>query len=294
MPDEETAAERKARVLARMAGLQVDEPQKAAPPAKPALPPAKIARSGPLKILFLHGNGGCIDFVPMMTAPMAKGLGGAAIDAVQGFMQMDKKMIETTKGLSNDLREMGLAGDIDLYTWYEFTPTTVEGPPGITVEHNLPKDLAVVDACVDKICAHIVKKGGVDGIVGFSQGGSVAMALCDSRVAALNAQCARKLSFLGVFGGTLVRYVSLQEAGRSNPFEIVPANIEPGACGLAQPLRVFFCSGTEDDNSKPSHLEVLRNAWASAGATVEVTSWKGGHRMPTDNDPCYRVMNEFI
>jgi len=35
-------------------------------------------------------------------------------------------------------------------------------------------------------------------------------------------------------------------------------------------------------------------AAAGAGATVKVMSWKGGHKMPPDNDPCFKMINDFI
>ena len=88
---------------------------------------------------------------------------------------------------------------------------------------------------------------------------------------------------------------ALRAGSVSSASLVVPAaNIEPSACGLAQPLRVCLCSGTEDENSTPKHLDVLRKTWEDAGATVKVMSWKGGHKMPPDNDPCFKMINEFI
>ena len=152
----------------------------------------------------------------------------------------------------------------------------------------MPVTQAAFDKCIDQVCEHIVSKGGYDGILGFSQGFNVTMAVAE-RIAAVNEKCTKKVTFLAGFGVALTTYASRDVHGISDPYVVPPA-----AHTDLGPLKVFLCTGNKDPHSGETRRDKLATMWAAAGAVVKKHTNSGGHRLPAAGDLAYAELDAFI
>ena len=129
--------------------------------------------------------------------------------------------------------------------------------------------------------------GGFDGIVGFSQGFTLAMALAE-KLEEINAKCPRKITFIAGFGMTLTHYIARELDGVKDPFTVPPVAKTP-----LGPLKVFLCVGTEDEFTGPKRMEHVRRIWAKAGAKTVSTTFQGGHKMPHSGHKAYKELEEI-
>jgi len=111
---------------------------------------------------------------------------------------------------------------------------------------------------------HIESIGGVDGLVGFSQGGELAYLLLES-MSRLNHTCQNKLKFIATFGSE----DTFKNHGKKCP-------------KLPPKLHFFVCYGDQDDDAVhdgPTTAKALKDA----GGNVTVKKITGhGHNMPKD------------
>jgi len=73
---------------------------------------------GKPKILFLHGNGGSKMIADMQVGPVASAL-NADFECPEGPRRLTKADIDGNDGIDGEMREMALAGDIELFAWFE-------------------------------------------------------------------------------------------------------------------------------------------------------------------------------
>jgi hypothetical protein len=178
-----------------------------------------------------------------------------------------------------------MAGDIEMFTYY---PTVKKVDPPGTPPMNFPKSYQSVEEGREKIVQHIISIGGVDGIVGFSQGASMAI-LSAEQHERINSACpARPLKWVALFG--------------SGPTVFRSRGREMDA-GVAAGLRVFLCTGDADKTAAHSSAEgapkgeSLRQMTARlkhGGATVYAEAWEGTHRMPPAKHKVYTALKGFL
>jgi predicted esterase len=263
---------------------------------EPPRPPLqRLPRKGPLQLLFLHGNGDNAMLSQSFIAPaIVKAVtGGAKVDCPSGDVKWTKEDIESKDTISAELKEMALSGDVELFGWYrnkprEYVDTVTDPGHPLKGNINVPTSRDEVQQAVDKVAKHIVSKGGFDGIVGFSQGFTMAMALAE-QLEQINAKCARKITFIAGFGMTLTHYIARELEGASKPFVVPPCAQTP-----LGPLKVFLCSGTEDVHAGPKRMERVRRIWASAGAYTASHTFQGGHKMPHSGHKVFTELDGFI
>ena len=69
--------------------------------------PVKMKRDGPLKLLFLHGNGGSESLGKLQCAPIAKAMtGGATLHCLEGPRKLTHKDIDGHPGLDGEMKSM--------------------------------------------------------------------------------------------------------------------------------------------------------------------------------------------
>ena len=77
-------------------------------------------------------------------------------------------------------------------------PSSPSAGSPFSYQVNMPTDPAQYPRARSKMREHVIKQGGYDGIIGFSQGFSLAMDLAED-LEAINAACATKISFIGAW-----------------------------------------------------------------------------------------------
>ena len=129
----------------------------------------------PKQVLFLHGNGNNATIAEMQSLAVTEALGAKAdhlrdewvsnpqgtnftnfsrtpenrptlssprssllqlMCPRNGYYQLSKEDIQTSAGIDPELREMGLAGDFDLFNWY---PTRVSDGQNLAVDYSQAK-----------------------------------------------------------------------------------------------------------------------------------------------------------
>ena len=141
-------------------------------------------------------------------------------------------------------------------------------PPAKDFEHR--HDFKEATQAVMKLCAHIDKLGGVDGLVGFSQGGELAYLVADN-FWRLSSQSQKKLRFIGTFGS-------------EDPFN--QRGIPPTT--IPHDVRFFIGYGEKDDDAAHD-AQTAKKALEDGGALKVVTHAVAGldHHMPKEGDGAY-------
>jgi predicted esterase len=218
-----------------------------------------------MEVLFLHGFGGCEMIASLQIAGLRQL--GWNVRVLEGFIPLTRHDIETGAGLDDNMRKNGLAGTIRLTSWY---PVERKG------DMNWPRAYADVEQARDRIVEHVVSLGGVDGIVGFSQGASMAI-LCAEAAERINARCERQLRFVAGFSPGPTVFITRGH------------DIAEGACAG---LLAFLCSGEADSVGGAEHLPVMEKKLVGGGAKAVVHKWAGGHKMPPPEDDAYERLRD--
>jgi hypothetical protein len=233
-------------------------------------------------ILYLHGFGNSADMATLQIGGLQQAL-DATIHRLNGFHALDEEQVKLGAGIPQEVKE--LWPDFPLFSWYSIR--RVEAPEGSTDRPvNWPVSFGAVEAARDRIVDHIVKSGGYDGVVGFSQGASMAMLVAE-RVSEINALVARKLKFVGCFA--CANSIFICRGGE--PPNAAPAYSAPGTM---VGLRAFFCAGSDDPFSGPDKISALEESFRVAGADVAACMWEGVHRMPPPGHQAYQSMCDHV
>ena len=264
-------------------------------PATAGTASKKLSRASPPKLLFLHGNGGSAFLAENFQIPgLVEGIKGANVHCMNGFCKLKEAQLRTSAGLDDEMRKMALNGDIELFSWYESeTKNDCVDPVSFGRPHtetqNMPIDNRQIPGAVQKVKQHIIDAGGYDGIVAFSQGFTVALALAEE-LEAINQKCPKKVTFIAGFGATMTNYVSRSHFGIKEAFT-VPKPVAQTPLG---PLKVFICGGSRDEHSGRERVQKLSEMWSTAGAAVATHIWEGQHRLPPPGDKAYAALDAFV
>lgn len=203
---------------------------------------------------------------------------GIALDAsLDGFVKL-QNIEEFAPIVDPEYRKMCLNGSIEAFAWYLLREDSEGGhrtPPA--KDFGYRGERIEMGAAVGQICEHIDSLGGVDGIIGFSQGGELAYLVAETTWR-LSAESQAKLRFIGTFGSE----DTFNQRGVP-PFPI-PASIS-----------FFICYG-EDDEDAAHDSATLQSALNEAGVAKVVVHRVAGldHHMPKDGDAAYTSMLELI
>ena len=186
----------------------------------------------------------------------------STVHILEGFIPLSNDEIQNSVGMDDNMKASGLKGMLKLHCWYQ-----TETKEGL----NWPLSYSRVEAARDKIIDHIAELGGVDGIVGFSQGATMAFVIGEQQ-ATLRRRCGRPLRFLAGFGAGPT---ALKMRGHDSPK------------GSMDGLLVYLCSGRNDPVGGADRLSEIAANLQPSGATILMTEWSGGHKMPPAGDPSY-------
>lgn len=215
-----------------------------------------------MKLLFLHGIGGSEMIASLMIPGLKAEFAQSEVHVLEGFIQLSDDEIRNSVGMDDNMKASGLKGTVKLHCWYQ---TETKG--GL----NWPLSYSHVESARDKIIDAIAELGGVDGIIGFSQGATMAFLIGEQR-ATLNKMCGRQLRFIAGFGAGPT---ALKLRGHDSPK------------GSMDGLLVYLCSGRNDPVGGADRLSEIAAKLQPSGATILMTEWSGGHKMPPTGDRSY-------
>lgn len=267
-------------------------------------PPLPAPATGPPRVLFLHGYGTCPDIMVSAIAGIKDVMPpGCDIEMLRGFETIDLNHQPTAAAFA-DPQNAGLeriaqwseSTKNSLHCWCNFREPlgrereerprsyySFEHPEKGRLEYS--SDASAMKAAADKLLAHVnSNEEGFDVVVGFSQGGEVALLLA-SRAHELSHAKRRPFRF-GIFGAelplTLCNAPGLSyERARKAP--TLPPNAH--AC--------FAVMGDEDVDNGAGFAEAVEQ-YRKLGLNIESCTWEGDHRMPPSGHPCYGAMVQHL
>ena len=164
-------------------------------------------------------------------------------------------------------REMCSSGDMTSLCWYRKIKG-VEGGHRVKAEEDFEYrgEKHEMEEAVKKLCAHIEEVGGVDGVIGFSQGGELAYLLAEAAEEGLKPATAKRLKFVATFG---TENVFLQRGRAPGPI--------PNA------MHFFIITGTDDWEGMADAEDTAFDLRVSGAGSVIVQKIEGlGHVMPKE------------
>jgi predicted esterase len=250
-------------------------------------------------VLYLHGYGenGLIASYATLGLTAALAPRGFAIDSqLEGYIKLESDE-DLDPIIDKEYMEMCKSGEFEAYAWSRFIKVTPEeeeeeaapsggggGFGGVRRGHRIPSapdfehldDPQTQSLAVEKLAEHINKLGGVDGLVGFSQGGAIACLLAEAAGERLSASAQQRLRCIGVFGS-------------EDPF--TKRGVPPRGGAVLASLRFFVCFGERDDEARYDS-ETLGGGLAAAGVK-EVRTCRVpelDHHMPPEGDSAYEEL----
>jgi hypothetical protein len=137
------------------------------------------------KVLFLHGYGESSMMSGMSTGALTKALTEANIEMLpvpDGYRKL-KTDADFAPIADEDYKKMCQDGELDAFAWFPLRDGRDSRDGGHRSkparDFEFRSDSADVAAAVKKLCGDIDKMGGVDGVMGFSQGGELAYLLAE-------------------------------------------------------------------------------------------------------------------
>uniref|UniRef100_A0A7S2J677 Serine hydrolase domain-containing protein n=1 Tax=Haptolina brevifila TaxID=156173 RepID=A0A7S2J677_9EUKA len=227
------------------------------------------------RVLYLHGFGESSLVADMMIGPLREALREADVELLPH--EAPNKLAPTELGaiVDPEYRAQCENGSLPAFCWYKLTDaaTTPGGhraPPAS--DFGFRSTSADQAAAVATLCAHIKAIGGVDGLVGFSQGGELACLVAEALAAgstSLSASTAERLSFVATFGSEDVF------TQRGKPPAAIPSH-----------MRFFIAYGSADLDAFVDAATCAKQC-RDAGAKVVVTHVIAGlgHGMPKEAAP---------
>ena len=156
------------------------------------------------KVLYLHGFGESELVAGMAAKDLKDTLTTAGYELLKvpdGFIPLKSKE-ECAPIVDPEYRKMVEAGDLEAFAWYPFVKGDTGGhrkPPFEDFEFRTTAPAR--EEAVKKLVALIDKLGGVDAIVGFSQGGELAYLLCEYLGRpGVSVKWSGRLKFIATFG----------------------------------------------------------------------------------------------
>jgi len=243
-----------------------------------------------LKILYLHGHSNNKE-IGLRQVEAVRGMwpfGHPIIDILEGNVDLTMKAhFASVIDYSPQLVELGLGGgpgyQLKGYGHIEAPAADPKNDP--TAQTNCEgvtwakMSKASMEFALDALEAHVVKEGGYDIILGFSQGGEVVQNLIN-RIQALNARVETKTAIIALFGTRIYfkKYGAITA-------KFAPAPEEGKPCEL----KAFVVMGQKDDEDIKDasrdtdnlwDLKEFRTAFEAAGIQVHTDTHPGGHEMP--------------
>jgi len=235
------------------------------------------------KFLFLHGFGESNMLAGNSTSTLLEVLKpeGIALESMDGFTKLEDGT-DFDPIPDEEYKSLCRSGDIEAYCWYPIVPKEkkfnhADGghrATGTDFDYQ-PKSAEAIKSAVDGLIKHIESIGGVDAIVGFSQGGELAYLLLES-LSRLGSTAQNKLKFIATFGSE----DTFLNTGKKCP-------------KLPSKLHFFLCYGDKDEDAVrdvPTTSKKLKDA----GGNTTVKKIAGhGHNMPKDKAVYKEMLKAF-
>jgi len=216
----------------------------------------------PKQLLYLHGYGESADVASMATRGLKEACEQAGVSLLEpksAFVKLAKDQLLPIA--DEQYREQCEKGLMDAYGYYVLTPNDTRS--------GLSADPAEVKDAVQKLAVEIMDMDGVDGIIGFSQGGEIAN-LLRAEIGLLPTQHSKRLCFIATYGS------EDPWAQRSAPLQNLPRDAKD--C-----TGYYLAHGAVDDDAirdTPAVATALRNAGAKNVDTSVVGDATHGHYLP--------------
>jgi hypothetical protein len=222
------------------------------------------------KILYLHGYGENKTTAYLQIPHLQHVFESAAIDVhvIEGF-----EVVKTHKDTfpiypaDPDYARTVLSGDLGTaYFWWQLDVPVrpSKGDPGDLWRHYSSETEEIQVGAVKRLVAHIEELDGVDGIVGFSQGGEMAYLLLQ-HMELLSEEHQKKLKFVGTVGSEHI-------------LSKVPC--AKGKIDIPKHVSIWMAYGTNDPEGV---IDVPKTyeCYTELGITCEIHKMEGlGHEMP--------------
>ena len=243
-----------------------------------------------LRILYLHGHSNNKEIGVRQVEAMRNmwPFGHPIIEILEGNVDLTTKAhFASVVDYSPQLVELGLAGgkgyQLKGYGHIEAPATDPKNDP--TCQTNCEgvtwakMSKASMDFALDALEKHVVKEGGYDMIVGFSQGGEVVQNLLN-RLQAINEKVEHKTKVIALFGTRIYykKYGPITAKFAPAPEEDTPPE-----------LKAFVVMGQKDNEDIKDASRDTDNLWdlkefkstlEAAGIEVQTETHPGGHEMP--------------
>jgi hypothetical protein len=231
------------------------------------------------QVLYFHGFGESPEIATIATEALNEAIKGAGAELLAlpaGFVKLETA--ESMQPIVDETyRNMCIDGKLESRAWYPLVKGLDGGhraPPAKDFDFRATAEQQA--AAVKAALKLIEDAGGVDGIIGFSQGGELCYLIAEAR-ASLSAAAAKRLRFVATFGA---EDTFLQ---RGQPPTSIPGEIH-----------FFICFGDGDADAVVDSVTAAA-ALKGAGATKVVTRMVAelGHHMPKDTAIFAEMMKAF-
>ena len=229
------------------------------------------------RVLFLHGYGESTMTAEVSTRTLKQELSKKAVELLplhNGSAQLSAGH-EMVAIADPEYRAACESGAIEAYGWYILSPEQ----PARGHRAEPAKDFGYwataygQNAAIRALSKKIDAAGGVDGVIGFSQGGELAMLLAESlaeSTSELSDASRKRLCFIATFGS-------------EDPFT---QRGEPPAAPLASGLHAFLSTGSDDVDGCADIVTAAAHLRTAGAALVETAQVAGlGHAMPEAEEP---------
>lgn len=233
------------------------------------------------RVLYLHGYGESALVCQMAAYSLKTALERAGIELLapkNAFIKLASPS-DFAPIVDAEYRKMCQSGDLEAFCWYplrDVKQSVMGHRKAPATDFSFRGDRNEQDEAVRKLCTLIDEQGGIDAIVGFSQGGELAYLVAE---ALPQLRTANRLRFIATFGA---EDVFLQRG-------VPPVSKVPNS------LRFFICYGDGDDDAVVDSA-TTKDALEQAGAASVVTHRVAGldHRMPKEGDGAYTAMLQHL
>lgn len=213
-------------------------------------------------LLYLHGYGESADVAKMVTRGLEEACSKAGVTLIEPKSASVKLEKDQLRAIADEkYREQCEKGLLDAYGYYVLMPH--ETQPGYSA------DPAGIEEGLKNLAMEIMEMDGVDGIIGFSQGGEIAN-LLRAEIGMLPTQHGKRLCFIATYGS------EDPWATRGSPLEKLPRD-------ASEITGYYLAHGAADEDSirdTPAVAAALRNAGAKNVATAVVGAADHGHNLP--------------
>jgi len=225
------------------------------------------------KVLCFHGFGQTADLFTMPVMKLTKQLPEFQFEVMEGSHHLTKStefdiISDSAEGVGSELANLGREGVLQLCGYWPLALTKKRDARGNLITN--PSSAHFIDRAVKQAFAAIEACGGVEGLVGFSQGGELAYTLLE-RWSQAPAAVRKQLKWVATFGSEDLH----ADAVEPPAMEAIPAGI-----------RLFLCCGNQRDKKgflDPTGVQAvstLAARFSAAQVPCCELMWDGGHQLP--------------